>query len=195
MTTQREEQIVETLSKRVRVLSITQVAREWWPDAADGEGLAKRFLNRLAARGRVRMLRLFARPELIPTEPLVTWQPGLPVPDFGALAYQLRRRRTGPAVETACVISAFGRPPRPTDTTHDLHLAAVYLLMRRELPTRAATWQFEDSLQKRGEKLPDARVRDGKKWTVIECGGEYAPHRLESDHKYCAERAWGYEIW
>ena len=37
-------------------------------------------------QGEFRLLALMARPEIIPTEPLATWQPGLSKPDFGAVA-------------------------------------------------------------------------------------------------------------
>lgn len=192
---QRESEVLETLSRRVRALSIAQVARTWWPKARHGLTLAERFLVGLEARRLVHLIDVLAKPELLPTEPLATWQPGLPKPDFGPVAHQLRARRQAPAERTRCVYAAGGRPPRPTDTTHDLHLAGVYLLMRQELPTRAASWVFEEDLVRPGQKLPDALVTDGRARTAIECGGEYDRTRLEEDHAYFASQGYGYEIW
>ena len=81
------------------------------------------------------------------------------------------------------------------EATHDLHLAAVYLLMRQELPTRAKSWRFETEFARPGEKVPDALVRDGFSTTAIDFGGDYKPEQLERIHDYCQERRYGYEIW
>lgn len=153
-------------------------------------------MQALHRRGLVESVRLMARPEIIPVKPLVTWQPGLPRPDFAPVAWTLKNRRRDQApVATPCVVAAAGRHPRPTDTTHDLHLAAVFLLMCKELPTRACSWVFEDDLVRPGHKLPDALVTDGRAKTAIECGGEYDRQRLEEDHDYFAQMEYGYEIW
>lgn len=142
---------------------------------------------------------LSARPELPLAAPLATWQAGLPAPDFGAISHQLRERwkRAGAARRTACVLPGGGvnREPRISETTHDLHLAAVYLLMLRECPARARTWTFESELVRPDEKVPDALVRDGPMLTAIEMGGEYRRDKLEQFHAYCQRRGMGYEIW
>jgi hypothetical protein len=52
-------------------------------------------------------------------------------------------------------------------------LAAVYLLLLRERPTRAWTWTFESELARPYEKLPDAIIRDGGVKTAIELAGQY----------------------
>lgn len=191
-----EDAIVDVLNRRVRVLSLAQIARTWCRRSSKPMERARRFVAKPTHRGLVRRDTLMARPEIIPTEPLATWQPGLPAPDFGALAWQLQsRRRRRSAVATPCVVSASKRPPRETEVTHDLHLAAVFLLMCAELPTRAASWIFEDDLVLAGPKLPDAVVTDGKARTVIECGGEYGRDRLAEDHRCFAQLGYGYEIW
>ena len=187
---------MDVLNRRVRVLSLAQIARTWCTRERDPLARAKCLIEALERNAAVKPVSLLARPEIIPTEPLATWQPGLPPPDLGAVAWQLqRRRRDQPAVATQAVIGSASRLPRPTDTTHDLHLAGVFLLMCRELPTRASSWVFETDLRHTGEKLPDAVVTDGKGKTVIECGGEYDRKRLEEDHEYFAGLGYGYEIW
>ena len=187
---------MDVLSRRVRALSLEQIARTWCVDGKDPLGRARRLVEALERNGTVKPVSLLARPEIIPTEPLATWQPGLPRPDLGPVAWQLeRRRRDQPAAVTQAVIGSASRLPRPTDTTHDLHLAAVFLLMCKELPTRARSWVFETDLIRAGEKLPDAIVTDGKAKTVIECGGEYDRKRLEEDHEFFASKGYGYEIW
>jgi hypothetical protein len=191
-----DEAIVDVLSRRVRVLSIEQVARTWCPESGKPCQRARNLVAALSRRGLVTSVTLLARPEITPTEPLAIWQPGLSEPDFGAVAWKLQsRRRRQAAVTTPCVIAASKRPPRETEVTHDLHLAAVFLLMCQELPTRAASWTFEDDLADSGQRLPDALVTDGKSKTVIECGGEYGRERLEDDHRFFARKGYGYEIW
>ncbi len=184
------------LTTRVRVLSLDQIGRTWGRAHADPKGRARRLVERLARRGIAEPILLMARPEIVPSVPLATWQPGLPQPDMGAVAWKLQsRRRSQPASRTPCVVATSRRPPRQTEVTHDLHLAAVFLLMSEELPTRASSWIFEDDLDLSGEKQPDAVVVDGETRTVIECGGEYGRGRLEDDHVFFAGLGFGYEIW
>jgi len=188
--------IVDILVRRVRVLSIAQIARTWCRKVEKSQEAARRLLRSLERDGLVECVTLMTRPEIIPDRPLATWQPDLPRPDFGPVAWQLQNRRKNQVpLATPCAVAASTRHPRPTDTTHDLHLAAVYLLMCKELPTRARSWVFETDLIRAGEKLPDAIVTDGKAKTVIECGGEYDRRRLEEDHEFFARRGYGYEIW
>ncbi|HUU95647.1 MAG TPA: hypothetical protein VM487_07895 [Phycisphaerae bacterium] len=188
--------IVDILVRRVRVLSAAQVARTWCRKVKNPQDAARRLLRSLERDDLVECVTLMARPEIIPDRPLVTWQSDLPRPDFGPVAWQLQNRRQDQVpLATLCVVAASARHPRPTDTTHDLHLAAVYLLMCKELPTRARSWVFETDLIRAGEKLPDAMVTDGKAKTVIECGGEYDRRRLEEDHEFFARMGYGYEVW
>jgi hypothetical protein len=191
-----DDAVAAVLMSRVRVLSLRQIARTWGARSADPRAYAQRLVARLVRRGIAHPITLMARPEIPPTEPLATWQPGLPQPDLGSVAWQLQsRRRQQSAVTTKCVVATSRRPPRATEATHDLHLAAVFLLMSRELPTRAASWVFEDDLSLPADKVPDAVVTDGRARTVIECGGEYGRRRLEEDHRFFAQLGYGYEIW
>jgi hypothetical protein len=80
-------------------------------------------------------------------------------------------------------------------------LAEVYLTMRVELPTRAASWRHEDldprsHDERAGEKLPDAVVTDGRHTTAIECvGSSYTREKLEGFHAYCERTMLAYELW
>ena len=199
IASRRDQQILNTLVLRVRVLSLAQVARTWWTETATGIARARRRLQDLERQGLVRLAMLSARPQLGLTDPLAVWQHELPQPDFGTVAHRLRERwkRAGSARRTECVLpeGGVGRVPRVSETTHDLHLAAVYLLMRQECPARARTWTFESELAHRNEKVPDAIVRDGRVTTAIELGGQYSREKLEQFHVYCRRRGMGYEIW
>lgn len=204
--TTRDREILQTLTQRVRVLTIPQLARTWWTSSKDPETTAHRRLKRLAEAGLVTLTPLMAHPEIALSEPLVCWQRGLPEPNFGELARALANRWTEPEVATlvaaatpeaaAIVGGNGGRLPRDSEATHDIHLAAVYLRMARELPTRAASWKAEAELSKgQGVKVPDAMVRDGKCFTAIEFGGAYSAEKLGAFHRYCDRKGLGYELW
>lgn len=208
--------LLETLRRRVRVLSLAQVAREWWPEAGDPLRSAARHVERLEAGGHLEVCRFFARPEVTLDAPLATWQRGLPVPDFRAVSLQARRRWSKPPVTVRCVVATRagkrgGRFPRETETTHDLHLAQIYLRLRRELPTRARSWTGETDVRDRGDgldasryderlgggrKLPDAVAQDGRHLTAIEMVGEsYRHEKLEEFHAFCVAERLAYELW
>lgn len=199
VATNRDREILDTLTLRIRVMAMTQISRTWWPELEKPTNVAERRLRTLERRGLVELVTLSARPEIAMSAPLATWREGRVTPNFAAVAHRLRTRwkQAGPARRTACVIASgwVMRQPRISETTHDLHLAAVYLLMLRDHPTRAKTWTFESQNFQPNEKLPDALVSDGRLKTAIELGGEYTKHRLEAFHAHCHEQGYGYEIW
>ena len=206
LISQRDHEILSALTHRVRVLSLQQVAQAWWPGVATALRSARRRLEELASAEFVEILTLMVHPELPLTDPLVTWQPRLDPPDFDLLAERTRHRWTRPVIALPVVIAteaaarrfggSGGRRPRPSEATHDVHVAAVYLRMRSELPTRAASWISEARLPKgKGVGIPDALVQDGRYRTAIEFGGEYSRPKLVKFHQNCADRRYGYEIW
>lgn len=87
--TNRDSQIIEALTQKVRLFAQRQIAEHWF----GGEMVnARRRLKRLAAIGLVTRLSVQARP-LPPLErPLACWRPGEPEPDFGAIAYRCQER-------------------------------------------------------------------------------------------------------
>ncbi len=206
-----EADLLATLAWRVKLLSMAQAARTWWADEPNPMASCRATLRRLAARGLIDVFDAMARPELDLAVPLACWQPGLASPAFGPLAHQASTRWSAPPASTRLVVvteagAAFsggmgGHRPRASEATHDVHLAAVYLRMRRELSTRAASWESESVLATRanlaapGRKRPDAMVRDGRGRTAIEIVGEYPPGKLEAFHAECVKRGWGYELW
>lgn len=204
--TARDRDILETLAQRVRVFTLAQLGRTWWADSAEPQTNARRRMKALAAAGLVDLVPLTAHPEVELLEPLATWQLGLPVPDFESLSRVLSKRFGEPERTVDCVFAtteaaavvggSAGRAMRDSEATHDIHLSAVYLRMRAELPTRARSWQGEWGLPKgHGVKVPDAMVRDGKFDTAIEFGGSYSAEKLAEFHAFCAKRRLGYELW
>ncbi len=150
-----------------------------------------------------------AHEEASPDRPLASWRPGRPAPQFGVISHRARSRWEGAPTETLFVIAetaaaktvggSGGRFPRASEATHDLHVAAVYLWMRRQLPTRARSWRSEAEIARaeplRHRKLPDAMVRDGAAWTAIEVVGHYSAEKLMAFHRFCQSRGYGYELW
>ena len=204
--TSRDREILHALTHRVRVFTLPQVARTWWRGTSQAEPEARRRARQLEGAGLVSVVPLIAHPEIQLDAPLVTWQPGLPAPDASKLASTLARRWPEPERETVCIGATAeaaaivggsgGRLPRDSETTHDIHLAAVYLRMAEELPTRARSWTAEAALAKgQGVKVPDAVVRDGKYDTAIEFGGTYSTAKLQGFHRYCERKGFGYELW
>jgi hypothetical protein len=213
--TRRDVEILDALTKRVRVLSIPQIARTWWKDAADSERVASNRLRTLQAEKLVHIERLPAHPELLLEGPAATWWPGDAAPDFSALSYRLQSRWKRHPVLTACVSASKlaanrfggygGRPPRAVERTHDVHMAQVYLLYRTRNPELVRHWVFEEQVkaerrrEKRapiwGEKLPDAFIRSEAGIRVVEFGGAYNKDKLTAFHGYCKDHLFSYEIW
>ncbi|MFT4556160.1 MAG: hypothetical protein ACI92S_001500 [Planctomycetaceae bacterium] len=206
--TQRDTELLEALTLRIRVLSIDQISRTWWPDSATAE-TANRRVRQLVDAGYLSRVSLMAHPETPVHEAVCVWTQDDVVPDFGAVAWRLNSRWLEPLINTDCVIATRfagrffggygGRKPRRAETTHDLHLSAVFLQMRTNQPRRSASWSSEEERKKaagHGEKLPDAIVSDGKCKTAIELGGKsYDREKLEGFHKFCVEQNLSYEIW
>lgn len=203
----RDLEILEVLSRRVRMLSLDQVAATWWGGTRNATANASRRLAALEGRGLVRRARAMAHdlPEL--EEPLVTWRPGDRTPYLPAVAYRLERRWSSPVRPTVLVSATRsagswlggggGRRPRESEISHDLGLAALYLRFRGEAPDRAANWVPED-LFVPGELdgfVPDAIVREGERPTLIEFAGAYKKERLQKLHASCEQAAFPYELW
>lgn len=207
--TSRDEAILDTLTRRVRVLGLCQVAETWWTNSARKSEEARSRLKQLEERGLVQFLNLLARPVPVLSLPLCIWKPGDPKPEFGAVSYRLRSRWTLPVRSVSGVMATAqagnrfagkgGRPPRASEATHDLCLAAVYLGMRTANPKRAQRWISEAMLFERGlgrgDRLPDAAIVTRNGTTAIEFGGAYPTAKVAEFHEFCAEQEWGYELW
>jgi hypothetical protein len=207
--TERDRCLLDALSRRVRILSFDQVADAFWSGSPNRRELCRRRILQLADAGYVQPEVVFARSILDLLSPVAVWSPDSEEPQFGALSYQLARRWTEPVrsirtvYATSCGAGAVGgvagRAPRRSETTHDLHLAQVYLKLLREQPERAASWESEAlTLQRdggvRGEKRPDAILRL-RPHVAIEFGGAYSAKKLRAFHEHCREHGLAYEIW
>ena len=206
--TNRDQEISDALTQRVRLFSQRQIADSWF----NGEVVnARRRLTRLAQQALLARLTVHARPAPPIDAPLVQWRPNDPTPAFGPIAYRCQQRwRHRPprpttawlATErTAQIFGGVGRGDlkNPLQATHDLGVAAVWLRLREVSPQWAMAWQSEDLLAhtRRGEKLPDAFIVDqaGQVLWVIEFAGGYDTERIEAFHRDCATRELPYQLW
>jgi hypothetical protein len=207
--TPRDLDILDALTKRVRVLTLPQVARTWWAVSKNPIENARNRLQILKTNTLVQIQRVPAHPELLLEEPVSTWTPGAAPPDFGAVSYLLQTRWNRPTVSTVCISATTkaanrlgghgGRFPREVERTHDIHLARVYLCFKDRSPSLLQGWIFEEALRQEhrrsSERLPDVIIRNGTHQRVIEFGGAYPKVKLEAFHGYCKEKAFPYEIW
>lgn len=210
--TSRDDEILDSLTLRVRLLTLDQVARSWWTGAKSARQSALNRLRCLEQAEKIHLFDLLAHPELPLTEPEVHWKPKTPVPNFHQLSYRLSRRWKQPAVRHVGLIASRasgrhyggwgGRYPRPTERTHDLHMATVFLLKRSQDPGSVAHWMSEEKVRERqrqrrsdsAQHVPDAILKRPKR-CAIEFGGSYPADKLASFHDYCAQQGWPYEIW
>lgn len=207
--TDRDSEILVSLSRKIRLLSLDQIADHWWHDCGGPEVAAKRSLKRLVKSGLLKPYRILARPLPPLEEPVVTWEPGEARPRPGAVSWKLQHRWTAPPQYCPVYLASrrakhlFGGAgnsflSRPIQATHDLGMSRVYLTFLKNRPADAKAWLGED-VQTAGNrsKNPDAQLfaPDGKVMRVIEFGGYYAPKRVSSFHHHCVVRALPYEIW
>lgn len=141
----------------------------------------------------VALHQIMTHPEIDVSTPILDYQPGNPVPDFDALAWQAQSRWTRPVEETLVATatkkakqlaggSIGGRPIRTREATHDIHCAAIYLGLRERHPELAECWLPEDALSHlEGRKIPDAIIRCDPP-IVIEFVGSYSAKKLRGIH-------------
>ena len=215
---ERDLQLLSTLTHRVRSLSVRQLACRWWGQTSAPVQAASRRLRRLEEGGHLELGEVLAHDPLEFERPLATWAPGEPTPALGAIAYQLRLTRwSGPlrpqrmVAATDLAVSRVGgvagRLPRPAEGSHDLSLGALYLHHEAVYPARAQRWSSESQLYAEGwgrnSVLPDAVVREGvvdgiherERVVAIELAGRYSKAKLHGFHTFCYEEGLPYELW
>lgn len=204
---QRDYDIVQTLTLRVRLLAITQAVSIWWPGQRT-ERNARRRLRRLVLAGLLERYIVNAHPLLAPAKPLACWQPQQPPPDAYALSLRARSRWKQSAapleVFAASKKSAnlFGSEahglPKLEQRDHDLLLADAYVA-HRKAGSKAQNWIGENFLPKAGFQIkdPDAFFTDehGHIVHVIESAGRYSPKQIATFHDHCDSLNFSYELW
>lgn len=200
--THRDEEILDTLSCRVRILALRQVTDGWWNGNLTTSARSR--LRVLERRGWIDAYTVMVHPFLPIKTPVFTWSPGKSFPPYRSLSYQITRRwnqdpvRMNVFVASAKAARSYGgrggRLPRNSELSHDIHLAQVFLTKWKEEGMDPELWQSEELFhtQDRHIKRPDAFIRPNK---AIEMGGQYGPDKLKIFHALCEENGWEYEIW
>lgn len=207
----RDDEILRTLSLRVRLFALDQIAAAWWTSTPAGRTNARRRLATLVDAGMLRRLRVNVRPLPALEGPVLSWQPGDADPPFGAVAWRLQSRWQEPPRTTTVYIATRrganqyggrqrGELRREFQATHDLGVAAMFLRMRAIDSSRVEGWIGEDVLapHRRGQKLPDAVLADAPDRPprlVLEFGGAYDSDRVRAFHESCAEDELPYQLW
>lgn len=200
--------LMETLTCRVRLLSLAHVHRAW-ADQFGSSGAVIDAIQRLIGAGLIvgDVWNLPASP--IGEEPLASWTPQHAAPDFLRIAEVVRDRWNQPPIPTPVIAathkaarlfgSSSGGLPPTNHRNHDLLLAGVYVRYRKTEPELADTWLGEDAvaIAERGVKNPDAFLFDaeGNATRVIESAGRYSLEQIESFHRHCQSAELPYELW
>jgi hypothetical protein len=206
--TERDMDLLDVLTLRVRLLTLRQVTELWWP-TGENQRCARRRLECLVSAKLIQMHCVNAHPLLPVTSALFAWEPGDAEPDCEQLAARCSQRWNRPAVPMTVFVaapasanllgsSACGLPHRD-HWNHDLRLAAVYTAYRLQRPGLAAMWIGEHGLPKAGHRIkdPDAFLRhqSGQIVRVIESAGRYGESQFQSFHEHCEAHDLPYELW
>lgn len=202
-----EQEIVRTMTLRVRLVTAEQVARGWFASSDDQIAAARAVLSRLEQGKLLTRRVLEAHPILEMRRPLVAWSVGSPAPtevDWESVAAKARSRWDQDHVpvevysatkEAVSVCGAFldSRHVKHSEATHDLHFTEVYLRYRHRAPRLAARWLGEAAFPKLGFEIhrmkdPDAFIvsADGVADRVVEFAGSYDAEHLAAFHDHCA---------
>lgn len=200
--------LIETLTCRVRLLSLTHVHRGWAAQFGCSAAIAGT-ISQLVDVGLIVGDVWHLPPSPIGKQPLAVWKPQQTAPDLRQIAAVVQARWNEPMQAIPVVAathkaarlfgsSAGGLPPA-NHRNHDLLLADVYVRYLTTEPQVAAMWHGEDAvgIAERGVKNPDAFLMqvDGQVNRVIESAGRYSLKQLESFHQHCQTAELPYELW
>jgi hypothetical protein len=203
--THRDREILSTLSGPCRLATVEQLARTFWPSSKSPVSDTRKRLSSLKDAGLVESRVIMAHPEIALARPVFSWPDDDPE-DLGSVAYRVKTRWTKPLQATRVIIATPearkllgarpGRPTRRSETTHDVHLTAVYLTYLRTKPEIAAHWSSGDQLEADAfERVPDAIVKDDRDHInrVIDFAGSYRAGKLKAMHREFAR--FRHEFW
>lgn len=206
--TERDDEMLQALSLRVKFFSQRQLSDHWFEGDATN---TRRRMNQLQTVGMVERVSLRARSLPPLTQPLIAWQPGQADPDYGSVAHACSSRWRKRHVQSCTAYIATqaasqryggrmrGEVKREMQATHDLGVAQIWLQLDLQSPQLADAWCGEDLMAhtRKGQKLPDGFIVDAQGATlcVIEFGGSYDQPRIREFHEDCAQRALPYQLW
>lgn len=200
-------EIVDTLTKKVRLLSLAQLERTFFANQSCATIKLEPAVQELEEAGLIVRDSAMLHPEIELNAPLCRYSPGDETPDFRSIASRTRGRwKEAPVMSD--FISATkhargelggyigGKRPRPSEIRHDIHVAQIYLHLAESKPELATAWRPEEYVREHlvqvNEKIPDAIIESPEP-VLIEFGGAYSRAKLEAIH--AAQKESTYEIW
>ena len=205
MWTSRDLDIVETLTRRVRVLSRRQIDAIWWP-ANSRRRTSVRRLQRLVRAGLLNRTTINAIQGAPATAPLLQWSPEQPGCGPVTIAEDPGFALSVPTEvysATRFAANLFGCNPLPPPDVENINpglgLSDVYLRYVLDRPVEAGFWRICDAsfAGKHHAARPAALVTppDGRSTRAIGivCPGNHSP--AESLHDFCTSQSLPYEIW
>lgn len=144
-------------------------------------------------------------------EPIASWTPSRPMPDFEAVSWSAAERiRKTPAIRVRALWSTGGalrvvggvesQLRKPLQIEHDLGVASMYFACHRRVGD--GQWCGEDAFRMcrrptRGQRSPDAVLldREGGVLLVLDYLTAYSAPRLRKFHHYWAARRTPYQWW
>lgn len=201
--------MLDTLVRRVRVLTLEQIARTWFAHTVTPRRHADIRLARLERAGLIHRDSMIAHPELLLDTPMAAWNPGDAPPALRSISRLAASRWLAPAQSQKLVVASRmagtwlggrgGRWPRPSELSHDITLAGVFLWFRTHEPDWATAWISEDLLGREGfrgeDRRPDALIITPEVRVAVELAGVYRVEKLLDFHAFCEQRGLPYQIW
>ena len=188
MLKETKREIVETLARDVRLLTLEQIAGRWFSGHVDPLASARRNVNKLTELGLTKTKpAVLTQPDV--SAPQFSWMPGkTETPHFGQLANRNRNRWATPPSKTLVVrpsIKAHGiyggeyRVVRERETEHDALVANVFLHLN---DSEAKNWILEDSFEpgQFRSKRPDALLMNGTATVIDVLGRGYGAEKVEA---------------
>lgn len=205
----RDRELLDTLVRRVRVLTLEQIARTWFAHTVTPRRHADIRLARLERAGLIYRDSMIAHPELLLDAPMAVWNPGDAPPALRRISRLAASRWFAPARTQKLVVASRmagtwlggrgGRWPRPSELSHDISLAGVFLRLRAQQPELVMAWISEDLLGRAGfrgeDRRPDALIVTPEVRMAVELAGVYRVQKLLDFHEFCEQHGLAYQIW
>jgi len=208
MLTDRDLDVIETLSCRVPFLSLKQAVHIWWPGCSPGR-TAHRRLKQLVDANWLRLYTINLPRLPASLVPLSAWSPGMKGPDPRRIAEKSQTRNRHAAIPTAILTAsaasaammggASSGAPAPEYRQRGAHLAAVHVLYRQKRPNLARQWAGGGALTRSEsrQRTVDVLLRDAnsRQFGVIHVAGRWRPAQVERFHDDCRQSDLPYELW
>jgi len=198
--TERDLAIVETLTTRIRMMTLEQLVRVWWPKA-NNNGASKRRLRKLTEAGMIEQRIVNVSCHQTPDEPRFHWLPGGVPPNADDI---VGRRADSPASVSMHVVNAtklaanlFGSTvydlPELHRRRHETALAFVYTHFAATRPRDAERWNLTSD----ADVSADAWLVDSEQrpQLAIKLVSAMTPEHIVKAHERFASTSIPYELW